>query len=33
MYNISNGLEFQTSGPIQDLSAKYGQSDEQFEGE
>jgi hypothetical protein len=28
MYNISNGMEFQTSGSITELSAEHGQDDE-----
>ncbi len=32
MYNVSNDLEFQTSAPLQDLSAAHGQDDEEYEG-
>ncbi len=32
MYNVSNDIEFQTSGGFHQLSAQYAQSDSQFDG-
>ena len=30
MYNVSNDIEFQTSAPLYDLSAEYGQDDDEY---